>query len=95
MIDEEKNQVPVVGVVTDSSSEEIPARSQSAYKTGFLGRLRHYEDALDRKLGVEGHSIQRRLPDERNPFYAGWSGQLVSRTPWTIMIQGQLGRGED
>ncbi|KAI0891409.1 putative nucleoside transporter [Annulohypoxylon nitens] len=76
MIDEEKNQVPVVGVTTDSSSEEIPARSQSAYKTGFLGRLRHYEDALDRKLGVEGHSIQRRLPDERNPFYAGWSGQL-------------------
>ncbi|KAI2463475.1 putative nucleoside transporter [Annulohypoxylon bovei var. microspora] len=76
MIDEEKNEVPIVGVVTDSSSEEIPVHSRPVSKTGLLDKLRYYEDALDRKLGVEGHSIQRRLPGDRNPFYAGWSGQL-------------------
>ncbi|KAI2618145.1 putative nucleoside transporter [Hypoxylon sp. NC1633] len=71
MDDTEKNGQTIVAVETDSSSEESPARS----KSGFLARLRSYEEALDRKLGVEAHGIQRKLPEDRNPFYAGWSGQ--------------------
>ncbi|KAI1102090.1 putative nucleoside transporter [Jackrogersella minutella] len=71
--DEEKNEV---GIVVDSSSEDVPAHSLPAPKIGLLEKMRGYEDALDRKLGVEGHSIQRRLPETKDPFYAGWSGQL-------------------
>ncbi|KAI1380598.1 putative nucleoside transporter [Hypoxylon crocopeplum] len=71
--DEEKNEKIAVGIESDTSSEEIPARS----KTGFLGKLRSYEEALDRKLGIEAHSIQRKLPGDRNPFYARWSSQLA------------------
>lgn len=73
--DEEKNVPQVVGIEVDTSSQETPIRVQ---KTGFLAKLRSYEEALDRKLGVESHSIERKLPGNRNPFYARWSGQLVS-----------------
>ncbi|KAI0164339.1 putative nucleoside transporter [Hypoxylon sp. FL1284] len=50
--------------------------------TKFLEKLRGYEDALDRKLGVESHSVERKLPEERNPFYARWSSQLTLFAFW-------------
>jgi hypothetical protein len=34
---------------------------------GFWARFRYYEELLDRKLGVESHSIDRVLPEDRNP----------------------------
>ncbi|KAI2627370.1 putative nucleoside transporter [Hypomontagnella submonticulosa] len=77
--DEEKNEQQVVGVVIDSSSEET---SNPPRRTGFLEKLRTYEDALDRKLGVEAHSIQRKLPENRNRFYARWTGQLAMIGFW-------------
>lgn len=33
---------------------------------GFLARIRYYEDLLDRKLGVESHSLDRVLPENRH-----------------------------
>ncbi|KAI2779655.1 putative nucleoside transporter [Daldinia loculata] len=77
--DEEKNVPQVVGIEVDTSSQETPIRVQ---KTGFLAKLRSYEEALDRKLGVESHSIERKLPGNRNPFYARWSGQLAIVSFW-------------
>ncbi|KAK6951429.1 hypothetical protein Daesc_007964 [Daldinia eschscholtzii] len=53
--DEEKNVPQIVGIDIDTSSEETHIRPN---KTGFLAKLRSYEDALDRKLGVESHSIE-------------------------------------
>ncbi|KAI0842520.1 putative nucleoside transporter [Hypoxylon sp. FL0890] len=72
----------ITGTEIDSSSEEIPAGSPRPSKIGFLEKLRNYEDSLDRKLGVESHSIQRQLPENRNSFYAGWSGQLSMFAFW-------------
>ncbi|OTB15005.1 hypothetical protein K445DRAFT_301601 [Daldinia sp. EC12] len=71
--DEEKNVPQVVGIDVDTSSEEIQIRPN---KTSFLAKLRSYEDTLDRKLGVESHSIERKLPGDRNPFYTRWSGHF-------------------
>ncbi|KAI1142477.1 putative nucleoside transporter [Hypoxylon sp. FL0543] len=80
--DIEKNERPIVGIDSDSSSEELPAGPSRPSKIGFLEKLRNYEDALDRKLGVESHSIQRQLPENRDSFYAGWSGQLSMFAFW-------------
>ncbi|KAI1802165.1 putative nucleoside transporter [Daldinia bambusicola] len=71
--DEEKNVPQIVGIDADTSSEETQMRLK---KTGFLAKLRSYEEALDRKLGVESHSIERKLPGDRNPFYTRWSGHF-------------------
>lgn len=75
--DEEKNRTEVMKVEVDSSSEKDQVQQPSPISR-FLETLRGYEDALDRKLGVEAHSIERKLPDQRNPFYARKSSQLVS-----------------
>ncbi|KAI1467809.1 putative nucleoside transporter [Daldinia caldariorum] len=77
--DEEENVPQIVGVDADTSSEETQMRLK---KTGFLAQLRSYEEALDRKLGVESHSIERKLPGDRNPFYTRWSGQLAIVSFW-------------
>lgn len=78
--DVEKSVPQIVKVEADSSSEEISTHSQRAPSVGFLEKWRCYEEALDRKLGVEAQSIERKLPENRNPFYARWSNQLVSLT---------------
>ncbi|KAI1416106.1 putative nucleoside transporter [Hypoxylon sp. FL1857] len=80
--DTEKNESRTTDIKANSSSEELSTGSPCPPKIGFLERLRNYENALDRKLGVEAHSIQRQLPENRNPFYAGWSGQLSMFAFW-------------
>ncbi|KAI1389408.1 putative nucleoside transporter [Hypoxylon trugodes] len=80
--DEEKNEQSISGIEIDSSSENILESSRDAPKTGLLERLRGWEQALDRRLGVESHSIQRKLPNDRNPFYASWSGQWAMIGFW-------------
>lgn len=72
----------VSGVAVDSSSDEIPGYLRSTAQKGFFGKLRYYEEALDRKLGVESHGIARKLPEERDPSYAKWSNQLVMFALW-------------
>ncbi|OTB06943.1 hypothetical protein M426DRAFT_54328 [Hypoxylon sp. CI-4A] len=81
--DEEKNEQSTVKVEVDSSSDASSHPHQESKIEKFLARLRSYEDSLDRKLGVEAHSIQRRLPDDRDPFFARWPGQLVMLSFWT------------
>ncbi|KAI0387052.1 putative nucleoside transporter [Hypomontagnella monticulosa] len=77
--DEEKNAQSIVGVEVDSSGEDT---STAPTRVGFLEKLRNYEDALDRKLGVEAHSIERKTAENRNPFYARWTGQLAMIGLW-------------
>ncbi|KAI6089972.1 putative nucleoside transporter [Hypoxylon rubiginosum] len=79
--DEEKNRTEVMKVEVDSSSEKDQVQQPSPISR-FLETLRGYEDALDRKLGVEAHSIERKLPDQRNPFYARKSSQLTLFAFW-------------
>lgn len=35
--------------------------------SGFFARIRYYEELLDRKMGVESHSLDRVLPEDRKP----------------------------
>ncbi|KAL7623448.1 hypothetical protein AAE478_007130 [Parahypoxylon ruwenzoriense] len=74
--DGEKNTPAVLRIDVDSSSGETPESPQGPTKRGFLDKLRSFEDALDRKLGIEVHSIERRLPEDRDPFYARWINQI-------------------
>lgn len=50
--------------------------------TGVLAKLRGWEAALDRKIGVENHGIERRRPEDRDPAYASWSNQAVMFLMW-------------
>jgi hypothetical protein len=46
----------------------IPVEEEAPVKPrGFLARIRYYEEVLDRKLGVESHSLDRVLPENRKP----------------------------
>lgn len=82
-VDEEKRiGHDVSNVAADSSSDEIPGYLRNASQKGFFGKLRYYEEALDRKLGVESHGIARKLPEDRDPSYAKWSNQLVMFALW-------------
>jgi hypothetical protein len=46
----------------------IPVEEQEPVKQrGFLSRIRYYEEVLDRKLGIESHSLDRVLPENRKP----------------------------
>ncbi|KAB8224084.1 permease for cytosine/purines, uracil, thiamine, allantoin-domain-containing protein [Aspergillus novoparasiticus] len=42
--------------------EETPTKPR-----GLFARIRYYEEYLDRKLGIESHSLDRVLPEGRNP----------------------------
>ncbi|KAE8147391.1 permease for cytosine/purines, uracil, thiamine, allantoin-domain-containing protein [Aspergillus avenaceus] len=34
---------------------------------GFLSKIKYYEELVDKKLGIESHSLDRVLPENRNP----------------------------
>ncbi|KAH8680614.1 permease for cytosine/purines, uracil, thiamine, allantoin-domain-containing protein [Xylariales sp. PMI_506] len=80
--DEKKIGQDVPIAVDASSSEDVPGYLRGSAKTGFFAKLRGYEEALDRKLGVESHGIDRKLPEDRDPAYAKWSNQLVMFALW-------------
>lgn len=83
MQDEEKYPVEpqVVSGFSDKSStsveDEVPPYMRDASKKGVLAKLRGWEEALDRKIGVETHGISRRRPEDRDPVYGSWSNQAV------------------
>lgn len=81
MQDEEKYPVEPKVAASPSGSgddgEELPVPA-----TGVLAKLRGWEAALDRKIGVENHGIERRRPEDRDPSYASWSNQAVMFLMW-------------
>ena len=83
MQDEEKYGVEpkvVAGASNKSSAsvdDEVPPYMRNANNTGILAKLRGWEEALDRKIGVETHGISRRRPEDRDPAFASWSNQAV------------------
>lgn len=56
--------------------------SNSVKRRGFLGTLLCYEEALDRKLGVEKHAITRKRPEDRDPSYKAWHKQAMMFVLW-------------
>ncbi|EPE05001.1 nucleoside [Ophiostoma piceae UAMH 11346] len=68
---------------TSTSTEAVPPYMRSSNPVArFFARLRSYEEALDRKIGVESAGISRRRPEERDPTYARWSNQAVMYLLW-------------
>ncbi|MCJ1307022.1 hypothetical protein MMC25_000668 [Agyrium rufum] len=74
--DIEKQPAFIASDELSQSSRDSPLEQSSGEKispslpykaTGVLGRLRYYEDVLDRKLGVEAQGPERVLPENRNP----------------------------
>ncbi len=74
---EEKGIKPAVFDGDFSEEPELPPNLQAVAHRGFLGTLRHYENLLDKKIGVEAHGPARILPDNRDPAYGNWSNQIV------------------
>ncbi|QIX02547.1 hypothetical protein AMS68_008064 [Peltaster fructicola] len=47
---------------------------------GFFSRLREIEATMDRKLGIEAHAIERKLPEDRQPW--SWKSALSMYGVW-------------
>jgi hypothetical protein len=79
---EEKGINPTVFDEEYSEDPELPPSLQAVAHKGFLGTLRHYEDLLDKKIGLEAHGPARMLPENRDPAYSKWSNQIVMALMW-------------
>jgi hypothetical protein len=47
---------------------------------GILARLRELEATMDRKLGIESHAIERKLPEDRTSLT--WKDSLTMASLW-------------
>ena len=81
-LEEEKIGIEPSPAVDVSSSEEALPYLRNSTKHGFLGRLRSFEDAMDRRLGVESHAITRKRPEDKDPRFAVWHNQAVMFLLW-------------
>lgn len=79
---EEKGIKPYTSDGDVSDEPELPPNLQSIARKGFLGTLRHYEDLLDKTLGVEAHGPARILPEERDAAFGKWNKQIVMALMW-------------
>jgi hypothetical protein len=79
---EEKGIKPAVFDSDLSDEPELPPNLQTVAHKGFLGTLRHYENLLDKKIGVEAHGPARILPEDKDPAYGKWSSQIVMMLMW-------------
>lgn len=61
------------------SDENIDAPA-SAQPRGLLARLRHFEQRMDKKLGVESDAIERKRAEDRQ--YVPWHEQLSMALLW-------------
>ena len=49
-------------------------------ETGILARMREWEAAMDRKLGIESQAIERKLPEDRVDLT--WKDSLTMASLW-------------
>lgn len=82
--DEEKqgNTTTIVSPSNSSKNELQSETNPTETYSGILGKLRYYENALDRKFGIESQGPARILPEERDPSYNRWSNQAVMALMW-------------
>lgn len=82
-LDEEKRAASTTSIDTSNSSkDEVQINTSLENYSGFLGKLRYYEDALDRKFGIESHGPARIMSEARDPSYNKWSNQAVMALMW-------------
>jgi hypothetical protein len=59
--------------VSTNSGGEI-GQATTPRETGFLAKLRRFEERLDAKLGIESEAISRKLPEDKG--HVPWHHQL-------------------
>lgn len=82
MRDEEKYVEEPKIAASPSGSGDDGEELAGPSSTGVLAKLRGWEAALDRKIGIENHGIERRRPEDRDPSYASFSNQAVMFLMW-------------
>ena len=65
---------------SNSGDQETYNGQAVKQNNGILSKLRRFEAALDRKLGVESEAIDRKLPEDRAP--PTWHSQLNMALLW-------------
>jgi Permease for cytosine/purines, uracil, thiamine, allantoin len=86
--DPEKNVNDKVATKRDANYISSPTRSSTEYynstpvtqDNGIFSRLRRFEVAMDRRLGVESEAIDRKLPEDRKQ--PRWHEQLTMALLW-------------
>lgn len=63
-------------------TNEAPYEAPAAVKDdGILATMRRWEAAMDRKLGIESHAIDRKLPEDRKAKMT-WRDNLTMAALW-------------
>lgn len=90
---EEKLASTTVDVHSRGSSSNGPSYGVA----GVFAQLRELEAKMDRKLGIEAHAIERKLPEDRQPW--SWQSGLSMYGIWasgtmnlSCMATGFLGK---
>jgi hypothetical protein len=83
---EEKLEKPSFDIEASPKSSEYggdlgKAQPEPAeQETGILARMREWEAAMDRKLGIESQAIERKLPEDRVDLT--WKDSLTMASLW-------------
>ncbi|KAK4891519.1 hypothetical protein LTR27_009849 [Elasticomyces elasticus] len=78
---DEKHAAATVDVNSHAASSEQEYQGTVVKQNnGFFSKLRNFEAAMDRKLGVESEAIDRKLPNERQPLT--WRSSLTMCMLW-------------
>lgn len=67
-------------VDTQSRASDSTRQEDVRQGRGPFAALRNFEATLDRKLGVESHAIERKLPEDRQPLT--WHSALMMYGVW-------------
>lgn len=76
----EKTTYTTTSLSDDDASR--PVAPSPVREHGILAKMRYYENALDRRFGIESHGPARVLPEERDPAYGSWSNQATMALLW-------------
>lgn len=88
---EEKLEQTKIDIESSPKSSEWGSTSGAKYNDdntyikeenngGILAKMRDLEAAMDRKLGIESHAIERKLPEDRQALT--WKDSLTMATLW-------------
>lgn len=72
-----QSPVPKAGTVV-----KVDGADDAPKPRGVLAKLLHYEQLLDKKLGVESQSLERRTPEGRDPNFRSWKTKIMMFLMW-------------
>ena len=86
-MDFEKSPAQLEASAHDSDSNVVDYNGTAIKQNhGVFSRLRNFEAAMDKKLGIESQAIERKLPNERQPM--SWHSDLPMFCLWASGTMG-------